>query len=177
MLEKPPLSLYVHVPWCVKKCPYCDFNSHEFGARSALPEADYIAALCADFDRDFVRACAGEAKPRPIHSIFIGGGTPSLFSAQSFKKLLQHIASSQAPGWLHSESLEITLEANPGTLEAGRFADYRAAGINRLSLGIQSFDDAQLRRLGRIHDSAQARRAIESVSSAGFTNFNLDLMH
>lgn len=177
MLAKPPLSLYVHVPWCVKKCPYCDFNSHEFGAHSALPEDDYIAALCADFDRDFVRACAGEAKPRPIHSIFIGGGTPSLFSAQSFEKLLQHIASSQAPGWLHSESLEITLEANPGTLEAGRFADYRAAGINRLSLGIQSFDDAQLRRLGRIHDSAQARRAIESVSSAGFTNFNLDLMH
>lgn len=177
MLAKPPLSLYVHVPWCVKKCPYCDFNSHEFGARSALPEKNYIAALCADFDRDYALACAGEFQPRAIHSIFIGGGTPSLFSADSFNTLLQHIARTQAPGWLHERGLEITLEANPGTLEAGRFTDYRAAGINRLSLGIQSFDDSQLQRLGRIHDSAQARLAIESAHRAGFTNFNLDLMH
>ncbi len=177
MLARPPLSLYVHVPWCVKKCPYCDFNSHEFGSHSALPEKEYVAALCADFDKDYGRACLGNDLPRPIHSIFIGGGTPSLFSGESFNTLLQHIARTQAPGWLESDGLEITLEANPGTLEAGRFADYRAAGINRLSLGIQSFDDAQLLRLGRIHDSAQAHRAIESVRTAGFTNFNLDLMH
>lgn len=176
MLAQPPLSLYIHIPWCVKKCPYCDFNSHAFGAHDALPQKEYIAALCADFDLDYALA-RGSAAQRPIHSIFIGGGTPSLFDASAFDALLQHIARSQAPGWLTSPSLEITLEANPGTLEAGRFAEFRAAGINRLSLGIQSFDDAQLTRLGRIHDAAQARRAIASARDAGFTNFNLDLMH
>ena len=179
MLAQPPLSLYIHIPWCVKKCPYCDFNSHEFGEHEALPEERYIAALCADFDADYLLACGGDTveKRRPIYSIFIGGGTPSLFSARAFDTLLQHIASTQRAGWLESTELEITLEANPGTLEAGRFTEFRAAGINRLSLGIQSFADAQLTRLGRIHDGAQARRAIDSARAAGFDNFNLDLMH
>ncbi len=180
MLAQPPLSLYIHIPWCVKKCPYCDFNSHEFGAHEAcVPEERYIAALCADFDADYTLACGGDTveKRRPIYSIFIGGGTPSLFSARAFDTLLQHIASTQHAGWLESPELEITLEANPGTLEAGRFAEFRAAGINRLSLGVQSFADAQLTRLGRIHDGAQARRAIDSARAAGFDNFNLDLMH
>ena len=179
MLAQPPLSLYIHIPWCVKKCPYCDFNSHEFGAHAVLPEDSYIAALCADFDADYTLACGGDTveKRRPIYSIFIGGGTPSLFSARAFDTLLQHIASTQHAGWLESPELEITLEANPGTLEAGRFAEFRATGINRLSLGVQSFADAQLTRLGRIHDGAQARRAIDSARAAGFNNFNLDLMH
>ena len=173
MLAQPPLSLYIHIPWCVKKCPYCDFNSHEFGARKALPQDEYIEALCADFDADYALA----SLTRPIHSIFIGGGTPSLFEAAAFDRLLQHIARTQERGWLESPLLEITLEANPGTLEAGRFAEFRAAGINRLSIGIQSFADEQLARLGRIHDAAQARRAIDSARTAGFENFNLDLMH
>ena len=179
MLAQPPLSLYIHIPWCVKKCPYCDFNSHEFGAHAVLPEDSYIAALCADFDADYTLACGGDTveKRRPIYSIFIGGGTPSLFSARAFDTLLHHIASTQRAGWLESPELEITLEANPGTLEAGRFAEFRATGINRLSLGVQSFADAQLTRLGRIHDGAQARRAIDSARAAGFDNFNLDLMH
>ncbi len=177
MLAQPPLSLYVHIPWCVKKCPYCDFNSHEFGARSELPQTDYVAALCRDFDSDYALACEGSSGGRAIHSVFIGGGTPSLFEARAFDDLLQYIAKTQTPGWLHSQELEITLEANPGTLEAGRFAEFRAAGINRLSIGVQSFADAQLKKLGRIHDSTQARRAIESARSAGFDNFNLDLMH
>jgi len=179
MLAQPPLSLYIHIPWCVKKCPYCDFNSHEFGAHASLPEDAYIAALTDDFDADYALACGGDAveNPRPIHSIFIGGGTPSLFSARAFDSLLQHIARSQSSDWLESTHLEITLEANPGTLEAGRFAEFRAAGINRLSIGVQSFADAQLSKLGRIHDSAQARRAINSARTAGFDNFNLDIMH
>lgn len=179
MLAQPPLSLYIHIPWCVKKCPYCDFNSHEFGAHTALPEDSYIAALCTDFDADYTLACGGDTveKRRPIYSIFIGGGTPSLFSARALDTLLQHIANTQRAGWLESPELEITLEANPGTLEAGRFAEFRATGINRLSLGVQSFADAQLTRLGRIHDGAQARRAIDSARAAGFDNFNLDLMH
>lgn len=179
MLAQLPLSLYIHIPWCVRKCPYCDFNSHEFGDREQLPQDDYIDALCADFDSDYAQAnkTLDGNRTRPIYSIFIGGGTPSLFDAAAFDRLLQHIAKTQQPEWLASPDLEITLEANPGTLEAGRFAEFRAAGINRLSIGIQSFSDAQLSRLGRIHDSAQARRAIESARNAGFDNFNLDLMH
>lgn len=166
MLELPPLSLYVHVPWCVRKCPYCDFNSHEHDGD--LPEAEYIEALCADFDAN-LPALAG----RELESIFIGGGTPSLFSAGAFEQLLQYINRHVN----FSPSIEITLEANPGTAEAARFRDYRSLGINRLSLGIQSFADTQLKRLGRIHDSAQARRAIDLARAAGFDNFNLDLMH
>jgi len=166
MLELPPLSLYIHIPWCVKKCPYCDFNSHE--VQSSLPEADYVETLCQDFDRDYA-FCEG----RSIQSIFIGGGTPSLFAAKSFEKLLLHI---QAGATLSSEC-EITLEANPGTAEAEKFSGYRAAGINRLSIGIQSFNDLQLQNLGRIHSANESKRAIDYARRAGFENFNLDLMH
>ena len=166
MLELPPLSLYIHIPWCIKKCPYCDFNSHEL--QTSLPEAEYVEALCQDFDRDF-EFCGD----RPIHSIFIGGGTPSLFQAKSFDSLLQHIQSKTAL----SDKLEITLEANPGTAEARKFSDYFSAGINRLSLGIQSFDNKQLQNLGRIHSSDESRKAIQFARAAGFDNYNLDLMH
>jgi putative oxygen-independent coproporphyrinogen III oxidase len=166
MLELPPLSLYIHIPWCVKKCPYCDFNSHE--AQSEIPELEYTEILCKDFDRDY--AFGGG---RPIQSIFIGGGTPSLFSAKSVEKILSHISSRATL----TENCEITLEANPGTAEAKKFKDYFAAGINRLSIGIQSFDDLQLKNLGRIHTSIESKRAIEFARSAGFESFNLDLMH
>ncbi len=166
MLELPPLSLYIHVPWCIRKCPYCDFNSHE--AQEALPESEYIAALCDDFDRELDRS-----EGRELQSIFIGGGTPSLFSAASYEKLLNHI---QKRGKL-AEQIEITLEANPGTAEAFKFEDYRRVGINRLSLGIQSFDDSHLKILGRVHDGVQARKAIDIAKRAGFDNLNLDLMH
>lgn len=166
MLELPPLSLYIHIPWCVKKCPYCDFNSHE--KKSELPEDDYVELLCEDFDRDF-DYCNG----RPIQSIFIGGGTPSLFAAKSFEKILFHIRSRTTL----ADGCEITLEANPGTAEAEKFADYFSVGINRLSIGIQSFDDRQLKKLGRIHTSDESRYAIDFARAAGFDNFNLDLMH
>jgi putative oxygen-independent coproporphyrinogen III oxidase len=165
MLALPPLSLYIHIPWCVKKCPYCDFNSHE--AESRIPEQEYVEILCRDFDRDY-EFCAG----RPIHSIFIGG-TPSLFSAKSFERILGHIRSKAAL----SENIEITLEANPGTAEAEKFSEYFSTGINRLSLGIQSFDNRQLQNLGRIHNAEESLRAIEFAAAAGFDNFNLDLMH
>ena len=166
MLELPPLSLYIHIPWCVRKCPYCDFNSHEF--RDALPEAEYVTALCDDLDSELQHV-----QGRRLQSIFIGGGTPSLFSATSYERLLTHVQ--QQIGL--EDNAEITLEANPGTVEANRFRDFRQVGINRLSLGIQSFDDQQLTRLGRIHDSSQAQNAIEIAQRAGFENFNLDLMH
>mgnify|MGYP001157314036 FL=1 len=166
MLELPPLSLYIHIPWCVKKCPYCDFNSHE--AQSDIPESEYIDILCQDFDRDYKYCNA-----RSLQSIFIGGGTPSLFSAKSFEKILSHI---QAKASLNT-SCEITLEANPGTAEVDKFFDYFSAGINRLSIGIQSFDESQLQNLGRVHSSDESKRAIDFARRAGFENFNLDLMH
>jgi len=166
MLELPPLSLYIHIPWCVKKCPYCDFNSHE--AQAEIPESDYVDILCQDFDRDYERC-----NTRPLQSIFIGGGTPSLFSAKSFEKILNHI---QAHASLNSDC-EITLEANPGTAEADKFSDYFKAGINRLSIGVQSFDERQLKNLGRIHSSIESKNAIDFARKAGFENFNLDLMH
>ena len=166
MLELPPLSLYVHIPWCVKKCPYCDFNSHEQSGE--MPEAEYVAALCSDLDSELEHV-----QQRQISSIFIGGGTPSLFSAESFAALLAHI--DQRIGI--ASTAEITLEANPGTAEALRFRDYRLAGINRLSLGIQSFNADSLKRLGRIHDDEQARQAVAIARRAGFDNLNLDLMH
>ena len=161
----PPLSLYVHFPWCVRKCPYCDFNSHEL--RSAVPEQDYIAALLRDieFDRPRVR-------DREIISVFFGGGTPSLFSGEAVAALLDGIHGRLNPG----TSVEITLEANPGTTEAGRFHAYRAAGINRISIGVQSFDDRQLKKLGRIHSAAQAQQALQMAKEAGLDNINLDLM-
>ncbi len=166
MLELPPLSLYIHVPWCVRKCPYCDFNSHE--ASGAIPEAQYVKALCEDFDQDleFIQG-------RPIQTVFIGGGTPSLFSANAYRQLFEHIQQRAQ----FAVACEITLEANPGTAEAEKFAAYRATGINRLSLGIQSFDDDQLNTLGRIHSAAEARAAIAMARAAGYDNFNLDLMY
>ncbi len=160
----PPLSLYVHLPWCVRKCPYCDFNSH---AATAVPETAYVAALLADLERQLPAVWG-----RPVHSVFIGGGTPSLFSGEAIETLLSGIRARLPlrPG------AEITLEANPGTADAARFAAYRDAGVNRLSLGVQSFDDRALRALGRIHDAAQARAAVETARRAGFDNLNLDLM-
>ena len=164
----PPLSLYVHVPWCMRKCPYCDFNSHEVrDASGVIPEREYITALIADFEQTLPRVWG-----RRISSVFFGGGTPSLLSGEAVDTLL---AAVRARLPLNPDA-EITLEANPGTVEATRFRDYRAAGVNRLSLGIQSFNPAHLRSLGRIHDDAQARRAVE-IAREHFDNFNLDLMY
>ncbi len=164
----PPLSLYVHVPWCVRKCPYCDFNSHGVGRGATLPEADYLEALVADLDQELELAAG-----RELVSLFIGGGTPSLMSAFFYQQLLDRIAV-RLP---MASDIEITLEANPGTLERGRFAGYREAGINRLSLGVQSFQDPQLEALGRIHSGRDAIAAVAEARAAGFDNLNLDLMH
>jgi len=164
----PPLSLYIHVPWCVRKCPYCDFNSHGVGKGATLPESRYLEALIADLDAELPLVPG-----RELTSIFIGGGTPSLMSAVFYERLLQAVAD-RLP---LAPDIEITLEANPGTLERGRFAAYRASGINRLSLGVQSFQDVQLAALGRIHGGTDAVAAIEEARQAGFDNLNLDLMH
>ncbi len=161
----PPLSLYIHVPWCVRKCPYCDFNSHQ--KQGELPEADYIGALLKDLQQD-----SAYIQGRSLHSIFIGGGTPSLFAAASYATLLAGIQT-VVP---FADDIEITLEANPGTFEQEKFSAYRQAGINRLSIGIQSFNEAHLKQLGRIHGSDEAQRAAAIAHKAGFTNFNLDLM-
>ncbi|MDR6839752.1 radical SAM family heme chaperone HemW [Pseudoxanthomonas sacheonensis] len=166
MLIPPPLSLYVHLPWCVRKCPYCDFNSHE--GKGALPFAGYVDALIRDLDQDLPLVWG-----RSIHSVFFGGGTPSLFPPEQIDRFLQ-TASSRLR---FAPNLEITLETNPGTAEHGRFDKYREAGVNRISFGIQSFDDGCLKRLGRIHDSAEAERAVKLAQDAGFDNFNLDLMY
>jgi len=162
----PPLSLYIHIPWCIQKCPYCDFNSHAI--KTDTPESAYITALLDDLAIDLQRYSIS----RPIHSIFIGGGTPSLFSPESIDRLLRGVERQVAL----KEDLEITLEANPGTFESRKFAEFRALGINRLSIGIQSFDDALLKKLGRIHSSQEAVRAAEIAHESGFDNFNLDLM-
>jgi len=161
----PPLSLYIHVPWCVRKCPYCDFNSHK--SPDQIPEDAYIDALIRDLEQE-VPLIWG----RTVTSIFIGGGTPSLLSAEAYDRLFSAI---RALLPLSSQA-EITLEANPGTFEQERFADYLALGINRLSIGIQSFDDQALQALGRIHDKDQAIKAVETAHKVGFENFNLDLM-
>lgn len=161
----PPLSLYIHLPWCVRKCPYCDFNSHAL--KGDIPEQAYVTRLLADLDADIQAVQA-----RPLHSIFIGGGTPSLFSAPTLETLLTGIDRR----WTISEETEITLEANPGTFEQARFLDYRRIGINRLSIGIQSFNPDFLERLGRIHDGEEALRAARIARGSGFDNFNLDLM-
>ena len=166
MLTPPPLSLYVHLPWCVRKCPYCDFNSH--AAKGALPLDAYIDALLADLDFDLPLAWG-----RIVHSVFFGGGTPSLFPPEAIDRFLQ-----QASARLRfAPEVEITLETNPGTVEHGPFPGYRAAGVNRLSFGVQSFDDGCLQRLGRIHSSSDAERAVKSAQDAGFDNLNLDLMY
>jgi len=162
-----PLSLYIHLPWCVKKCPYCDFNSHEFNS-AELAEKPYIEALIRDLQFDL-----GKLSNREVSSIFIGGGTPSLFSVNAISKVLATVRTELdlKPG------LEITLEANPGTAEAERFEGYREEGVNRLSIGVQSFDDQKLKSLGRIHNGEEALRAIELAKQSGFDNFNLDLMY
>jgi len=173
----PPLSLYVHLPWCVRKCPYCDFNSHEMRAHARTQGE--APALDADLERDYVAALVRDldtALPlvwgRPVRTLFFGGGTPSLFSAASIDALLSQV---RARVTLTADA-EITLEANPGTFEARKFADFRAAGINRLSIGVQSFDATHLKALGRIHDAAQARGALE-IARSNFDNFNIDLMY
>jgi len=161
----PPLSLYIHLPWCVAKCPYCDFNSHALVGE--LPEDRYIDALLADLELDLPRVWG-----RTVHSVFLGGGTPSLHSGESMARLLSGVRA-RIP---LAPNAEITMEANPGTVEHDRFEAYREAGINRISLGIQTFSDSHLKTLGRIHDGNQAARAVEAVKAAGFSNFNLDLM-
>lgn len=161
----PPLSLYVHFPWCVRKCPYCDFNSHE--VKGGFPEDDYLAALRADLESALPLVWG-----RKIHTIFIGGGTPSLMSAAGLDRLMSDIRSLLPL----DGAAEITMEANPGTFESEKFRSYRHSGINRLSIGIQSFDARHLQALGRIHDGDEARRAIE-IAHAHFDNFNLDLMY
>ncbi len=166
MSSLPPLSLYIHVPWCVRKCPYCDFNSHT--SPQSLPEKAYVAALIADLQADLAWV-----QGRKIGSVFIGGGTPSLFSGQTyqdlFTQLRQHLD--------FSSDCEVTLEANPATVEHDNFEGYLAAGINRLSLGVQSFNPTHLQTLGRIHSQQDAFNAIQLAKTAGFSNFNLDLMH
>ncbi|MGL4204650.1 MAG: radical SAM family heme chaperone HemW [Aeromonadaceae bacterium] len=162
----PPLALYIHIPWCVQKCPYCDFNSHAL--KQAIPEAQYVTALLEDLACDLPLV-----QGRSLSSIFIGGGTPSLFSPQAIAQLLQGVEA-RIP---FAEDIEITMEANPGTVEAGRFTGFQAAGVNRISIGVQSFDPRQLQQLGRIHDPAQAQRAAEQAASLGLRSFNLDLMH
>ncbi|HET9047931.1 MAG TPA: radical SAM family heme chaperone HemW [Chiayiivirga sp.] len=166
MLSLPPLALYVHIPWCVRKCPYCDFNSHK--QPKQLPQADYVAALLADLEQDLPLVWG-----RPITSVFFGGGTPSLFSGEAIGEFLDRASAllTFRPG------LEVTLETNPGTVEHDSFDAYLRAGVNRLSFGVQSFDNGCLERLGRIHDADQAERAIKLAQEAGFDNFNIDLMY
>lgn len=161
-----PLSLYIHIPWCVRKCPYCDFNSH--AQQGALPEKHYIAALLDDLSHDIQQTAQ-----RNLTSIFIGGGTPSLFSPESIQLLLEGVKHY----FSFDESLEITLEANPGTIEQKKFTEFKQAGINRLSIGVQSFNNDHLKKLGRIHDRKAALNAIEAAHLAGFSRFNLDLMY
>jgi len=162
----PPLSLYIHIPWCVRKCPYCDFNSHAAG--NELPEQEYVAALLNDLDLD-----ADAAQGRELQSIFFGGGTPSIFSASAIGAILDGVNQRLA----FSRDIEITLEANPGTAEQEKFRGFRAASVNRLSIGVQSFNPAHLKLLGRIHDREQAINAVAQARMAGFDNLNLDLMH
>ena len=161
----PPLSLYIHIPWCVRKCPYCDFNSHT--VRDSIPEQAYVDALIADLEQDLPGVWG-----RVVESIFIGGGTPSLFSPQAIEHLLGAVRARLAL----KPDAEITLEANPGTVDRAHFAGLHAAGINRLSLGIQSFQDKLLEGIGRIHDRREALAAMEAAQRAGFENINLDLM-
>ncbi len=160
----PPLSLYIHVPWCLKKCPYCDFNSHE--ARGGIPEAAYIDALRRDLD-----SALPDSQERPVQTVFIGGGTPSLMSPAGIREML-----GVSPRLTLAPDAEITLEANPGAIEAAKFAGFRDAGVTRLSLGVQSFDDAKLAALGRIHTADEAKRAID-LALAHFERVNLDLMY
>ncbi|MEQ9860576.1 radical SAM family heme chaperone HemW [Pectobacterium cacticida] len=166
MLKLPPLSLYIHIPWCVQKCPYCDFNSHAL--KGDVPHQEYVDHLLADLDADLPLA-----SDRALHSIFIGGGTPSLLSAEAMQALLDGVRA-RIP---LTPDAEMTMEANPGTVEADRFSGYQRAGINRISIGVQSFDPQKLTRLGRIHGLDEARRAAQLASGLQLRSFNLDLMH
>jgi len=162
-----PLALYIHFPWCIRKCPYCDFNSHEI--KNAIPEEDYLKSLMQDFSQEW-EALEIQA---PLESIFMGGGTPSLFSPKTIDHLLNFIFKKTNT----NKNIEVTMEANPSTVELKRFSDFYQAGVNRLSLGIQSFQDEKLKRLGRVHDALQAKQAIDAICSAQFSRFNLDMMH
>ncbi len=161
----PPLSLYIHFPWCVRKCPYCDFNSH--AVKDGIPETEYIDALIADLELELPLIWG-----RPVSSIFLGGGTPSLFSPEALDRLLSELRARLD----FTPDIEITLEANPGAIERQRFSEYHSIGINRLSIGVQSFNDDQLNKLGRIHNRRDAYNAAEAAHAAGLNNFNLDLM-
>ncbi|MCI0504887.1 MAG: radical SAM family heme chaperone HemW [Gammaproteobacteria bacterium] len=165
LISPPPLSLYIHIPWCVQKCPYCDFNSHAI--KSELPEAQYLQALLNDLEQDLPRIWG-----RRVQSVFIGGGTPSVLSPEFYERLFSALRALLAV----NVNAEITLEANPGTIDYERFKGFREAGINRLSIGVQSFNDRHLQSLGRIHSANQAIKAFEVARNAGFTNINLDLM-
>lgn len=172
-LTLPPLSLYIHIPWCVQKCPYCDFNSH--AQKGIIPEKDYIQHLLVDLEQDLARYKQA-IQGRNIHSIFIGGGTPSLFSAENIAYLLIEIQKRIA----FEPNAEITLEANPGTAEAEKFVGYAQGGINRISMGIQSFEPEKLLKLGRIHDNKEAVQAVQFAQKSakfGLNSFNIDLMH
>ena len=166
LFEPPPLALYVHLPWCVRKCPYCDFNSHAMPQN--MPQREYIEALIEDLDHDLTKV-----RDRTLISIFFGGGTPSLFSPEEIGLLLEAVRAR----FVVSDELEVTLEANPGTIEHGRFAGYREAGVTRVSLGVQSFNEQQLKTLGRIHGAGDVHRAVDELRRAGLDNFNLDLMY
>lgn len=168
MLQQPPLSLYIHIPWCVQKCPYCDFNSHAL--KHEIPELAYVSELIADLDADILRF---DIKNRPLKTIFIGGGTPSLFSAAAIELLLSQVLAR----FEHHPDIEITLEANPGTVEADKFTGFFQAGVSRLSIGVQSFASDKLIKLGRIHDGEQASKAAQLATQCGVSSFNLDLMH
>lgn len=177
LLTTPPLSLYIHIPWCVEKCPYCDFNSHAL--KSKVPEHDYVNALIADLDADIARF---DLSARPLHSIFIGGGTPSLFSAEAIASLLTQVLSrfkqnDSQNNACENNNIEITLEANPGTVEADKFIGFAKAGVTRLSIGVQSFESDKLLKLGRIHNVSQAKFAAQLAHESGVKSFNLDLMH
>ena len=164
----PPLSLYIHVPWCVRKCPYCDFNSHTTDGGEAIPEALYLNALLSDLATELATVSG-----RTLHSIFFGGGTPSLMSAAGIGEILTFVKANIAC----ESNMEVTLEANPGTFEQAKFAGFLEQGVNRLSIGVQSFDDQCLKALGRIHSAGQAKLAISKAQSLGFKRINLDLMH
>ncbi|MDY0067620.1 MAG: radical SAM family heme chaperone HemW, partial [Steroidobacteraceae bacterium] len=162
----PPLALYVHLPWCVRKCPYCDFNS--YAAPATIPQSRYVDALLEDLDVDLAAV-----QDRPLISIFFGGGTPSLFSPDEIDRLLSGVRARLGC----SADIEVTLEANPGAIEHGRFSAYRDAGVNRVSLGAQTFSDQRLEALGRIHGAQDVRSAAEELHAAGLSNFNIDLMY
>lgn len=170
MIALPELSLYIHIPWCVQKCPYCDFNSHAL--KGGIPEDAYIEALIEDLDQDLQRYRI-EKNDRVLHSIFIGGGTPSLLSAQGIERILRQVEQRLT----FAKDIEITMEANPGTIEAERFQGYRNAGVNRISIGVQSFAEDKLNALGRIHGKNEAINAANLAHTIGLNSFNLDLMH